>query len=56
MECCVIGDSHFDVKAAEEAGIKKIFLLTQDEERPFTHGEEAVRTVEELQKKISLIL
>ena len=26
-ECCVIGDSHFDMKAGAEAGITKIFIL-----------------------------
>ncbi len=51
-ECCVIGDSHFDVKAAEAAGIKRIFVLTQEKEKKFSSGVETVRTVEELQEKI----
>lgn len=55
-ECCVIGDSHFDVKAAEEAGIKKIFVLTQDREKYLSHGVEPVRTVGELRAKVSKLL
>ena len=56
MESCVIGDSHFDVKAAAEAGIIKIFLLAQDKERQLAHGVEAVQTVKELEEQISNIL
>ncbi|UCE43211.1 MAG: HAD family hydrolase [Candidatus Aminicenantes bacterium] len=55
-ECCVIGDSHFDVKAAESAGIKRIFVLTQKMERQFSTGIEIVSTVKELEDKISNIL
>jgi HAD superfamily hydrolase (TIGR01549 family) len=55
-ECCVIGDSHFDVKAAEEAGIKRIFVLTGDKEKTFSHGVETVDTVKELQEKMAKIL
>lgn len=56
MECCVIGDSHFDVKAAEEAGIKRIFVLTQENEKKFSRGVETANTVKELEEKISDIL
>ncbi len=31
--CGVIGDTHFDVLAALDAGIASIFLLTEDAER-----------------------
>ena len=27
--CCAIGDSHFDIRAAEEAGIPRIFILNR---------------------------
>ena len=30
-ECCVIGDSHFDVKAAEEAGLDSVCGRQRDE-------------------------
>ena len=56
MECCVIGDSHFDVKAAEEAGIKRVFVLTQEKENKFSCGVETANTVKELEEKISDIL
>jgi phosphoglycolate phosphatase-like HAD superfamily hydrolase len=56
MECCVIGDSHFDVKAAEEAGIKRIFVLTQEKGKKFSRGVETANTVKELKEKISAIL
>jgi len=56
MECCVIGDSHFDVKAAEEAGIKRIFVLTQEKGKNFSRGVETANTVKELEEKIAKIL
>lgn len=32
-DCCVVGDSLFDIMAAEEAGITKIFLVHSDPDR-----------------------
>lgn len=29
-DCCAIGDSHFDIRAAEEAGLLHIFILSRD--------------------------
>ena len=55
-ECCVIGDSHFDVRAAEEAGIKRIFLLTQKKKEEFSYDVETAETVEELEEKMTKIL
>lgn len=55
-ECCVIGDSHFDVKAAEDAGIERIFVLLHDKKKRFFPGVQTVRTVKELEEKISQIL
>lgn len=55
-ECCVIGDSHFDVKAAKEAGIERIFILIRDKEDKISFGVETVRGVAELQKKISNLI
>lgn len=51
-ECCVIGDSHFDVKAAEEAGIERIFILAGNKGSMDSIGGEAVGSVRELQKRI----
>jgi len=47
--CCVVGDSHFDVMAAEAAGIKKIFILTEEKQKQFSPGVEKVRTIKELE-------
>jgi HAD superfamily hydrolase (TIGR01549 family) len=55
-ECCVIGDSHFDVKAAEDAGIKKVFMMTQEMDKQFDGRVEMVRTVKELEEEVSKIL
>ena len=51
-ECCVVGDSHFDVRAAQEAGIPYIFILNQDKERFNTLGAEVFSSVGVLQKRI----
>ena len=54
--CCVVGDSYFDVKAAEEAGIKKIFILKRDDEFYSSKSVELVEDVEELDKRIREIV
>ena len=51
-ECCVVGDSHFDIKAAEEAGIPNVFILNEDEERFASMPAEVFSSVEELIKRI----
>jgi HAD superfamily hydrolase (TIGR01549 family) len=55
-QCCVVGDSHFDVKAAEEAGIKKIFILSREKDNVFSSAVETIQTVMELEQKTSKIL
>jgi HAD superfamily hydrolase (TIGR01509 family) len=55
-ECCVVGDSHFDVRAAQEAGIPYIFILNQDKERFNMLGAEVFSSVAELQKRIDGLL
>jgi HAD superfamily hydrolase (TIGR01509 family) len=55
-ECCVVGDSHFDIKAAKEAGIEKIFILHRDKEKFYSSGAIVVLTVNALQKKIEMLL
>jgi HAD superfamily hydrolase (TIGR01549 family) len=51
-ECCVIGDSHFDVKAADEAGISCVLILNEDKQRFASTKAEVFSTVSELQKRI----
>ncbi len=51
-ECCVAGDSHFDIKAAEEAGISNVFILNEDKERFASMPAEVFSSVEELMERI----
>jgi len=55
-ECCVVGDSHFDIKAASEAGISCVLILNEDKERFSSSSAEVFRTVGELQERIKTIL
>jgi HAD superfamily hydrolase (TIGR01509 family) len=51
-EVCVIGDSHFDVKAAGEAGIKMVFILARDKEKDHIEGAEIFPSVKKLRERI----
>jgi HAD superfamily hydrolase (TIGR01549 family) len=55
-QCCVVGDSHFDVKAAKDAGIGNIFILAHGKEMGLFFEAVIVQTVEELKQKIAKIL
>ena len=55
-ECCVVGDSHFDVKAANEAGIPNVFILNEDKERFASMNAEVFSSEKELKKKIEQLL
>jgi HAD superfamily hydrolase (TIGR01549 family) len=55
-QCCVVGDSHFDVKAAKDAGIDKIFILAHEQKKDYFDGVEMVRSIRELEGKIAIIL
>ncbi|MDH5467032.1 MAG: HAD family hydrolase [Candidatus Aminicenantes bacterium] len=55
-ECCVIGDSHFDIHAAAEAGIPHIFILSADKARFDGMEAEVFSSVEELQSRIEDLL
>jgi HAD superfamily hydrolase (TIGR01509 family) len=55
-ECCVVGDSHFDIKAAQEAGITNVFILSEDKERFASMPAEVFGSVEELMKRIEQLL
>ena len=55
-ECCVVGDSHFDIKAAQEAGISNVFILNEDKERFASMPAEVFSSVEELIKRIQQLL
>lgn len=55
-ECCVIGDSHFDIKAAVEAKISKIFILNRDRDKFDTAKAEVFDSVKELKKKLAFLV
>jgi HAD superfamily hydrolase (TIGR01549 family) len=47
-ECCVIGDSRFDIIAAREAGVEKIFIINKDVNKLKDDGVEVFPSVREL--------
>lgn len=51
-ECCVVGDSLFDLKAAQAADITKIYLLAENREQFAAYQTEVFFTYPELQEKI----
>jgi len=52
-ECCAIGDSHFDIHAAQEAGIARIFILSKDRGKFTSWPVEIFGTVTALKKRIA---
>lgn len=55
-ECCVVGDSHFDIKAANEAGIHHVFILNKDQEIFTKTNAEVFSSVRALKKRIERLL
>lgn len=55
-ECFVVGDSHFDIKAANEAGIPTIFILSEDEERFASADVDVFSSVEALKEIVEKLL
>lgn len=51
-ESCVIGDSHFDIQAAADAGISKVFILNKDKKKFTSFHVEVFSSVETLKKRI----
>jgi HAD superfamily hydrolase (TIGR01549 family) len=47
-ECCVIGDSRFDIIAAREAGVEKIFIINKDVNKLKDDGVEVFPSVRKL--------
>jgi HAD superfamily hydrolase (TIGR01509 family) len=55
--CCAIGDSHFDIRAAEEAGIPRIFVLNRRPDAFRTaRSVEFFPSVAALKKRMSVLL
>lgn len=55
-DVAAVGDSVFDIKAGREAGIERIFLLSQDEKKFAGTGAEVFQTVRALQQRIQDLL
>lgn len=55
-ECCVVGDSHFDIKAANEAGIPHVFILNKNQERFAATNVEVFSSVEALRERVESLL
>jgi HAD superfamily hydrolase (TIGR01549 family) len=54
-ECCVIGDTFFDIEAAKDVGIDKIFILNRDHEKFASTPAKVFADVEALQLYMVLI-
>jgi len=55
-ECAVVGDSFFDLQAAEEAGIEKVFLLSRDKDKFSSSRAEVIPSVAALQQRFETLL
>jgi HAD superfamily hydrolase (TIGR01509 family) len=55
-ECAVVGDSLFDLQAADEAGIEKVFLISQDKDKFSSSRAEIIPTVAALQQRFEVLL
>ena len=55
-ECCLVGDSHFDIKAAGDAGIDTVFILNSEGKKFSSDAIEVLNSVWELFDKIESLL
>jgi HAD superfamily hydrolase (TIGR01509 family) len=55
-ECCAVGDSPFDVRAAEDAGIRRVFILAGRGTRAVVAGAKVFRSVSALQTEIATLI
>ena len=55
-ESCVIGDADFDILAANEAGISKVFILNKNKEKFSLTGAEVLFSVKSLKKRIERLI
>ncbi len=49
-KCCVIGDSHFDIKAAADAGIQSVYILGSKKQKDLPVGVQIFQTVYDLHR------
>ena len=55
-ECCVIGDTNFDIEAAREVGIDRLFILNEDKEKFAGTQARIFASVQDLRKYIEPLL
>lgn len=55
-QCCVIGDTRFDIEAAREAKIKQIYILNEDKDKFASNDVRVFSTVHELREHIEPLL
>ena len=55
-ECCVIGDTRFDIEAAREVEIRKIYILNADKDKFAANDVEVFSTVQELREHVESLL
>jgi FMN phosphatase YigB (HAD superfamily) len=55
-ECFVIGDTHFDIEAAREVNIKRIYILNEDRDRFASKDVKVFSTVQELREHVEPLL
>jgi HAD superfamily hydrolase (TIGR01509 family) len=55
-ECCVIGDSLFDIQAAEDAGIDAVFILSRNRKRFVATGARLCRSVRAVRREIEELI
>ena len=55
-ESCVVGDSHFDIQAAKEAGISRVFILYKERDQFASAEAEVFSSVQDLKRKIENLM
>ncbi len=55
-DCCVIGDSHFDVKAAADAGIRSVFILGGRRQNSLPSSDRVFQNVHDLRKWLERLI
>jgi HAD superfamily hydrolase (TIGR01549 family) len=55
-ECCVIGDTHFDIAAAREVKIREIYILNPDKDKFAAKDVKVFSTVQALRKHVESVL
>ena len=48
-ECCVVGDSFFDIEAACDAAINQVFILSEDQKNVFPSHVKVFSSIKDLQ-------